>query len=164
MNWTEADLARLEASRSQAAGKPARKKPPKKQPLVLGEWRDFDLFVPWAIPSFKNSKELYVRDGKPGMATKKEYRAVMNAVTNFIGFHWRGPPLSNVSYRFVFFTRQLEQDDDGSESTVLDCLRDARVIQDDNRRHIRECLGHTFTLVTDPAQEGVRIVLRGQSC
>jgi hypothetical protein len=137
-----------------------------KPQITLGHWVELDFFLPVALPSFKNSKQLFVyqsgqKAGKPGLITKPEYRQSMDQAIGYLQIKKLTKyPLTNIRYHFRFRTNQLKQDSDGCEAAALDCLRDAGVIQDDSRHHI--IAGSHDWELAGTQQEGVTIQLRGQ--
>lgn len=167
VNWTEADLRSFE---KRSGVKSARKGSTQKKDTALyelGAWVSIEFEIAIHMPSFKNSKQLFVRGGRPGMATKAAYAKSMKAaIVEIQSKRLTRAPLTNATYFFRFLISQkthMRQDNDGAEAALLDCLRDAGILADDNRNHIVRCDGHDWKLV-DRGNEGFLVRLSGQEC
>lgn len=59
-------------------------------------------------------------------------KRMIESLTHQAAAQWPDPPAKHPDIRVQFFTRDARGDRDNKLTTVLDCLRDARVIVNDN--------------------------------
>ncbi len=93
-------------------------------------------------PSKKNLWQM----GKSGrMFIKKNVKDAIDALTRQAASQWPDRPVKHPDVEVTFYVRDARPDRDNKLTTVLDCLRDAKVIKNDN---IKSFNG---TLVVRPA-------------
>jgi Holliday junction resolvase RusA-like endonuclease len=108
------------------------------------------------IPSKKNSKMI----ARGRIITKPQYQVYLASVVWQCKSIWVGsPPLTNCDVDLLFFISNSRQDLDNMQSSLLDCLKIARVISDDSTRHVRR-ISSSIERVPR-GQEGVRVRITG---
>lgn len=114
---------------------------------------DRTLILHGHTPSKKN---LWKR-GKGGRTyIDDEVKAMLDALTTQAKAMWPDPPLKNPEMEITFYVRDQRPDRDNKLTALLDCLREAGVIKNDN---IKSCNG-TITMRPAVIDARERVVVR----
>jgi Holliday junction resolvase RusA-like endonuclease len=81
------------------------------------------------VPSKKN---LWQRGKNGRMFLDAAVKAQIDALTRQASAQWPDPPIKHPDIDIQFYTRDARPDRDNKLTTILDCLRDAGVIKNDN--------------------------------
>lgn len=110
----------------------------------LGE-STYVLAINVPVPSKKNGRGLgYRADGKLKAYTPRQLQREIDDITMLLRQAWHqhgffDPAAPGVSIEMTLETANLQQDGDGMETTILDCLQQAGVIINDNAKHVFSC-------------------------
>lgn len=109
-----------------------------------------DIRLEGHVPSVKNSQQILRRkNGTPFLMAKATYRKAMDSLTLQARAAWRGrPPLEHPDLIVWIYSADRRGDRDNKLNAIMDILKHAKVIADDN---IRRCNG---TVLMPPAIVG----------
>lgn len=87
--------------------------------------------------SVPNKKDLLRRkwDG-PGLKYDRQTKAAINGIVLQLRAQWKGPPLECAQVIVKLFRKSARFDPDGQKATILDALKQAGVIVDDNAARV----------------------------
>ena len=91
-----------------------------------------------------------------------ETKALIDALTLQAQNQWRGEPVTHPDMRVRFYTRDRRRDRDNMLTTILDCLREAGVIVNDNIAQFNGTLSLLPAVIDE--NERVTIVTFRQAC
>lgn len=95
------------------------------------------LTIKGSIPNKKD--RLRPRKGG-GMYYDKSDRAALDAIVLQLRAQWKGPPLECATVVVKCFRKSARFDPDGQKATILDALKQAGVIHDDNAARVPDSI------------------------
>lgn len=162
MRLTETQLRGLLQRNPELSITPKRSTTPKQS---IGKDVSAEFWLAGAVPVKKNGKMLIASKGhRPRLITDPAKQSEIKALEFLARSVWRNrPPLTQATVSMTFHVAHRRKDPDGVQTTILDVLVAAGILQNDSMAHI-DILGPVKWVLVSPEEEGVIVQVSGKEC